>query len=362
MAEGGVSDNKVMNLYKAKKAVVAVALGALMTFGASAQSVQSLRHSRVHKNLLANQATVKQQMKFDYSSEVAPEEGDIYEIAWGSERVNPYQGMSVPNSQKIDVRGFVSPHNGSITSPYGYRKRFGRMHRGVDIGIHMGDTIRCAFDGKIRLTRYEGKGYGYYVVVRHDNGLETVYGHLSRFLVKPNQMVRAGQPIALGGSTGRSTGPHLHFETRFMGYAINPAAIIDFSNHTVHTNIFTFNKSTYERARNFAPKTRAQLSENTTLASASGDDNSATETIKNSSKKKDRNAKGDADESKSKRKGKKSDKETSQKASTKSVTIEKGESLEKIARKHNTTVEKLCKLNNIDSKTIIRVGDKIKVG
>ena len=354
-----------------------------MTFGASAQSVQALRHSKVHKNLLANQATVKQQMKFDYSSEIAPEEGDIYEIAWGSEHVNPYQGMKVPNSKKIDVRGFVIPHRGMITSPYGYRQRFGRMHRGVDIGIRMGDTIRCAFDGKIRLTRYEGKGYGYYVVVRHDNGLETVYGHLSRFLVKPNQVVRAGQPIALGGSTGRSTGPHLHFETRYMGYAINPAAIVDFANHTVHTNFFTFNKSTYERARNYAPKTRAEVSESTTLASVTDKEKvekklkKAKEDAEEKVTKKAKKAKEDAEEKVTKKakkakedaeekvekavkKGKKA-KETAQKESTKSVTIEKGESLEKIARKHNTTVEKLCKLNNIDSKSIIKAGDKIKV-
>ncbi len=103
------------------------------------------------------------------------------------------------------------------------------------------------------MTKYERRGYGYYVVMRHPNGLETVYGHLSRFLVKPDQVVKAGDPIALGGNTGRSTGPHLHFETRFMGIAINPAAIIDFENGVPHKDEFAFDKKTYNKSQTYAP-------------------------------------------------------------------------------------------------------------
>ncbi|MDE5785189.1 MAG: M23 family metallopeptidase, partial [Duncaniella sp.] len=103
---------------------------------------------------------------------------------------------------------------------------------------------------------YERKGYGHYVVMRHENGLETVYGHLSRTLVKPNQYVKAGEPIALGGNTGRSTGPHLHFETRYLGRAINPAEIIDFENKTVLRDVFTFNKHVHGVTAK-APKTKA---------------------------------------------------------------------------------------------------------
>ncbi|MBS7373174.1 MAG: M23 family metallopeptidase, partial [Muribaculaceae bacterium] len=111
-----------------------------------------------------------------------------------------------------------------------------------------------AFSGRVRLTKYERSGYGFYVIVRHENSLETVYGHLSRFLVKPDQYVKAGQPIALAGNTGRSTGPHLHFETRFMGYAINPEAIFDFANRCTHTDTYLFTKSTYQNARNYSSK------------------------------------------------------------------------------------------------------------
>ena len=147
------------------------------------------------------------------------------------------------------------PCPGQVTSNYGYRARFGRMHKGIDLAIRSNDTIYAAFEGKVRLTNYEAKGYGNYVILRHPNGLETVYGHLNKFLVKPDQVVKAGQPIALGGSTGRSTGPHLHFETRYMGYAINPNAIFDFKNKTTHTDTYTFSKSTYTQPRNYAPTT-----------------------------------------------------------------------------------------------------------
>lgn len=90
------------------------------------------------------------------------------------------------------------------------------MHNGLDIKVYIGDTIRAAFSGKVRMVKYERRGYGKYVVIRHENGLETVYGHLSKQIVDENQYVEAGEPIGLGGNTGRSTGSHLHFE-RVLG-------------------------------------------------------------------------------------------------------------------------------------------------
>ena len=181
-------------------------------------------HTSQHKDLIANQrpmsiktkAEADRRLLEDVRRREALTDSEIYGEYWESERVNPYGNIAIPATKDIDVSGFVMPVKGPVTSPYGWRARFGRMHRGVDISLRVGDTVRVAFDGKVRLTKYEGKGYGYYVVVRHDNGMETVYGHLSRFLVKPNQRVRAGEPIALGGNTGRSTGPHLHFETRYL--------------------------------------------------------------------------------------------------------------------------------------------------
>lgn len=184
----------------------------------------------------------------------ALQDNELFNYNFESQSVNAYAGLEVPASQNIDVTGFVVPVRGQLTSPYGWRPRFGRMHRGVDLNLHVGDSVVSAFDGKVRVVKYEAGGYGHYIVVRHDNGLETVYGHLSRTLVRPGQRVRAGQLIAKGGNTGRSTGPHLHFETRFMGLAINPEAIIDFENKVTHKDVFTFDKRTYERAQVYGPK------------------------------------------------------------------------------------------------------------
>ena len=241
------------------KLATAAALTLVTTFSAFAQTTYDRRpaqHNAEHKDLLAYQTNINEQIKLketlDYmdnifSEEEEPEE-DIYVEGWDSQAVNCYTNAVVPDTKVIDVSNFCMPTMGYVTSPYGYRRRFRRMHKGIDLKVQIGDTIRAAFDGKVRLTRNQGrrKGYGLYVIVRHSNGLETVYGHLSKFLVSPDQYVKAGDPIALGGNTGRSTGPHLHFETRYMGYAINPAAIFDFENKTTHTDEFTFNKSSYK--------------------------------------------------------------------------------------------------------------------
>lgn len=217
--------------------------------GVSAQDNLEYRlpasHAMSHDNLLANQgnAGISVENTSKYLEQLFEEEEepefDIYTEGWDSQRVNCYGNVTIPGNVTIDVSRFSMPHPGYITSPYGYRRRFRRMHKGVDLKINMGDTIRAAFDGRVRIKNYERRGYGNYLVVRHTNDLETVYGHLSGFLVEPDQYVKAGDPIGLGGNTGRSTGPHLHFETRYMGYAINPCAIFDFANQTTHTDTYT---------------------------------------------------------------------------------------------------------------------------
>lgn len=150
-----------------------------------------------------------------------------------------------PDSFRIDLTGFVMPTaNTKITDIFGYRPRRRRVHNGLDIKVQIGDTIRSAFDGKVRIVKNQGrrKGYGKYVVIRHENGLETVYGHLSKWLVTENQYVKAGEPIGLGGNTGRSTGSHLHFETLFMGKALDPALMFDFVNQDVTNDYYVYRK------------------------------------------------------------------------------------------------------------------------
>ena len=164
---------------------------------------------------------------------------------WSNSYVNNYDNVKLPDSVIISMKGYAMPTDSTyITDTFGYRPRRGRQHFGLDIRIKTGDTIRAAFDGKVRISRYERRGYGHYLVIRHPNGLETLYGHLSKKLVGEDDIVHAGDPIGLGGNTGRSTGPHLHFETRILGNAINPAFMFDFPHQRAMTDYYVYEKNT----------------------------------------------------------------------------------------------------------------------
>jgi murein DD-endopeptidase MepM/ murein hydrolase activator NlpD len=154
-----------------------------------------------------------------------------------------HYNSALPDSFRIDLRRYVMPtSNTKITDIFGYRPRRRRVHQGLDIKVQTGDTIYAAFDGKVRITSYQRRGYGHYVVVRHNNGIETLYAHLSKKLVKVNQNVKAGEPIGLGGNTGRSSGSHLHFETILMGKSIDPALMFDFKNQKVTGDYYMYRK------------------------------------------------------------------------------------------------------------------------
>lgn len=121
------------------------------------------------------------------------------------------------------------PISGKVTSGFGYRPRFKRMHKGVDISLNMGDTVCAAINGTVLRVSNDPRGYGLFVCIQHDNGLETRYAHLSKILAVAGERIYAGEPVGLGGSTGNSTGPHLHFETRVNGEAVDPTTMFDFS-------------------------------------------------------------------------------------------------------------------------------------
>ena len=213
------------------------------------------------QDLLARQAPVDRQMKavdsvalkrmifrenFDESVE------DLYG-EWSNKYA--HRETALPDSFRISLRDFCMPTTSRVlTSNFG--ARWGRQHKGLDIKVYIGDTIRAAFSGKVRVVRYEGRGYGKYVVIRHNNGLETIYGHMSKQLVVEDQEVRAGDPIGLGGNTGRSTGSHLHFETRLCGVALNPALMFDFRNQDVVDDYYMFRKSSYQRESTIANRMR----------------------------------------------------------------------------------------------------------
>lgn len=293
-------------------------------------------HSASHDNLLANQgnAGISVENTGKYLEELFNEEEepefDIYTEGWDSKRVNCYSEASVPQSATIDVSKFSMPHPGYITSPYGYRSRFRRMHKGVDLKLNIGDTVRAAFDGRVRIRNFERAGYGNYLVLRHTNDLETVYGHLSVFIVEEGQYVKAGDPIGLGGNTGRSTGPHLHFETRYMGYAINPCAIFDFANQTTHTDTYTFDKRTYQKARNYDP------SANSAYARQYLKDNPNKPYTKTTAS-------------------------STTRSSSATYRVRKGDSLSKIASRNGTTVAKLCKLNGLSTSSKLQVGQRLRL-
>ena len=142
---------------------------------------------------------------------------------------------------------FCIPSTAPLTSEFKMRGR--RFHYGVDLDLDTGDTVRCAFDGIVRYSKYNAAGFGYLAVVRHYNGLETYYAHLSRLDVKPNQRVKAGDILGLGGNTGRSSGAHLHFEVRYFHSPIDPEELIDFKNQRlkdtnliVHKGLFDYRK------------------------------------------------------------------------------------------------------------------------
>ena len=183
--------------------------------------------------------------------------------SWNTDKAHCYASSEVPDSFRIDLRGFAMPTPSRlVTSRFGYRPSFRRQHKGLDIKVYTGDTIVSAFDGKVRCANYDAGGYGYYIVVRHDNGLETIYGHLSKHLVAANQEVKAGEPIGLGGNTGRSFGSHLHFETRLLGVAINPELLFDFPNQDVTADYFVFHNPEKGTKGSVAKDGRSQLAQN----------------------------------------------------------------------------------------------------
>nr|WP_303918284.1 M23 family metallopeptidase [Bacteroides intestinalis] len=264
------------------------------------------------QDLIARQAPIDRKLKsvdsFALQKQIRAEQSAYPGLSlyptWNNEYVQAYGDAIVPESYKVDLTGFCMPTTHTkITDVFGYRPRRRRMHYGLDVKVFIGDTIRAAFDGKVRVVKNQGRrGYGKYIVIRHDNGLETVYGHLSKQIVEINQLVKAGEPIALGGNTGRSTGSHLHFETRFLGIPIDPALMFDFEKQDVVADHYTF--------------TKTKTSKGTARSMASGEGLF--------------------------------------------YKVKSGDTLSKIASRQGVSIDKLCQLNRITRKTILRPGQVLR--
>lgn len=286
------------------------------------------------QDLLASQAPVDKRMKavdtlslrrLIVKENMENPSADLYK---GWDNKYAHRATELPESYRIDLRGFCMPTPSRVvTSNFGYRARWGRQHKGLDIKVYIGDTIRAAFSGKVRIVRYEAGGYGKYVVIRHGNGLETIYGHLSKQLVAEDQEVRAGEPIGLGGNTGRSTGSHLHFETRLCGVALNPALMFDFRNQDVTGDYFVFNRASYERESEEATRERGMVGNGGYTAEQVSGSRSNSEFGEGSSQMEKLYHK-----------------------------VSAGETIASIARRRGVTVEQICRLNHLTPTTKVRPG------
>lgn len=213
-------------------------------------------------------------------------------------------GQKNPEFLAVDMSVSALPlESGRITSPFGFRHY--RIHKGIDIGLRRGDTVRAAFPGKVVRIRYERRGYGKYIVLKHENcGISrTIYAHLSKYIVKVGDEVEAGTPIGLGGSTGRSTGPHLHFEMRAGEMPLDPTRFFEFGTGPREAEIIAYPmqelQSEYAAHEKEASKHRYHR-------------------------------------------------------------VRPGDTLSKIARKYRTSVSRLQKLNGLKKNSILRVGRLIR--
>lgn len=253
---------------------------------------------------------------------------------WETQWVHTYLDVALkdlPDSVTLrlvdSVHRFCIPHPGPVTSQFKFR--WHRPHRGVDIGLHTGDVVYAAFDGIVRValpTPMTG-GYGNVLVIRHLNGLETYYGHLSSYIVKSGDVVKAGEPIGYGGSTGHSTGPHLHFETRYMGQSFDPERIFDLENGTIRCEEFTLKKH-YFNINSHYGQTDAQSLAASQRAPQERGSSSGGGNVK---------------------------------AKKTYYSVKKGDTLGKIAKKYGTSVNKICKLNGIRANKVLKVGQRIRV-
>jgi murein DD-endopeptidase MepM/ murein hydrolase activator NlpD len=250
---------------------------------------------------------------------------DLY-ATWDTVMAHPYRFYESFKSDSVELNfilpgenSFVMPFKGRVTSVFGWRKR--RPHYGTDVDLVTGDTVVSAFDGMVRIAKV-CYGYGNCVIVRHNNGLETVYAHLSKISVEVGQPVKAGDLLGLGGNTGRSFGDHLHWELRYLGQAIDAQDIVDFEKGELKENCFVLRKTDvcskydlralHSRHRKDVGLTKAELA-------------------------------------------------YAKKTGSKLHKVKQGDNLGYIAKKYRTTVSALCKKNKIKSTTTLRLGQLIKI-
>ena len=235
---------------------------------------------------------------------------------WDSESIHAFKDVplsQLPDSVELcladSLHGWACPKIGAVNSSWKFRRY--REHKGTDIDLETGDPIVAAFDGKVRVVRNSGQagGYGNLIVIRHANGLETYYAHLSKHLVSENDIVKAGEIIGLGGSTGRSTGPHLHFECRYMGKPFDAERIFCFQTGQLRDTIFTLKKHYFNINSHYGQTEQQSIAANQRVIHV----------------------------------------------------VKSGDTLGALAKRYHTTVKRICQLNNISSTTTLRLKQRLIV-
>ncbi len=244
----------------------------------------------------------------------------MYNCIWDNHNIRYQSAILPPKTDTIIIplegpadNCFISPIKGKVIS--GYRTPRRKNHTGTDVKLKKGDTVRCAFDGKVRLAR-SFHGYGLLVLVRHNNGLETLYGHLSKLLVKENDFIEAGDVVGLGGRTGRATTDHLHYESRVYGVSFDSEKYLDFETGQFKFDTLYYINGRIEPCLEDFPAPRI-----------------ATNLIAGNSQSLEEGAI--------------------------SHEIRKGDTLSAIARKYNTSVSEICQVNNISPKKVLKIGEKL---
>lgn len=258
-------------------------------------------------------------------NEATPQDSLVFEKYWDTDKIAAYNGVkldSLPQSVAISLvdslKHYRYPYIGRVTSRYGIRHR--RAHNGIDIALKVGDTICAAFDGRVRFSKATDTGYGTLVIIRHDNGIETYHGHLSARLVEEGDRVVAGQPIALGGNSGRSTGPHLHFETRYYGQSFDPERLINFKTGELRRDEFLLKRGYFSSYSKYSQDFNAEQERETAEK-----------------------------------------KENALSAEKRYYKVRSGDYLGLIARRNHTTVSAICRLNGIKPTTVLQIGRVLRV-
>lgn len=269
--------------------------------------------------ILFNDNTWRYVMSENYKAD-----SEVFSDHWNTTATHAYSDVelnSLPEVTPIllidSMESYHYPYIGRITSRYGPRR--GRAHQGLDISLKTGDPIYATFDGKVRFSKAAGN-YGNLIIIRHNNGLETYYAHLSQRDVEVGDWVVAGQQIGLGGSTGRSTGPHLHYEVRYKGQSFDPERIIDFSNGNLRRAELLLKRRHFSIYAKYEQDFDAEVE---------------VEKIEEAERK--------------------------AAAAIQYHTVRSGDILGSIARKYGTTVTRICQLNGIKSTSILRIGQRLRV-